>query len=110
MNAIYIYIVGEIYIGSQSEVWYNSVLKGDVFAVRIGSFTRIGEGCTIDTCNSLPTGVPSSVNIGQNVNIGHGSSINSSIIDDDVIIHPHSVVMPGCKLQRGIYIYIYIYM
>lgn len=58
-------IVGEVLIGSESQVWYGAVIRGDLNAVRIGNNTSVGDNVSITTAGSLPTGIPASVNIGN---------------------------------------------
>lgn len=60
-------IVGEVSIGHETTVWYGSVIRGDINAVRIGNNSSIGDNSVIVTAGSLPTGIPASVNIGCKV-------------------------------------------
>lgn len=62
-------VIGEVIIGNESCIWYGSVVRGDINAVRIGNNTSIGENSVVHTAGSLPTGIPASVNIGNFVTI-----------------------------------------
>lgn len=106
-------IVGEVRISNLSSVGYNSVIRGDINAVTIDDLTVIGDHTVIYTANSLPTGLPASVEIGpnniiqnrvtlysckteKNVFIGHGSVIlEGSLIEQGSVVLPNSVVPPG---------------
>mmetsp|Transcript_21165 Transcript_21165/g.2834 ORF Transcript_21165/g.2834 Transcript_21165/m.2834 type:complete len:84 (+) Transcript_21165:183-434(+) len=62
-------IIGEVLVGSETQIWYGAILRGDVNAIRIGNNTSVGDNTVISTAGSLPTGIPASVNIGNFVNI-----------------------------------------
>jgi carbonic anhydrase/acetyltransferase-like protein (isoleucine patch superfamily) len=76
-------------------------IKAEINPVRIGYFTSIGDGTSINSAHALPHGLASSVNIGKNVTIENGCSIHSCIIDDDCVIGANSIIMPGARLERG---------
>jgi len=62
-------IIGEVIVGSETNIWYGVVIRGDINAVRIGSNTSIEENTVITTAGTLPTGIPASVDIGSYVRI-----------------------------------------
>ena len=37
-------IIGEVVIGAGSSIWYNCVLRADVFSIRIGERTNVQDG------------------------------------------------------------------
>lgn len=86
-------LVGEVIVSKWATVWYNVTIRAEMNAVRIGHFTSIGDRTSINSTHALPHGLASSVNIGKNVTIEAGCSINSCIIDDDCVIGANSVVM-----------------
>ncbi len=49
----------------------------------------------------MPTGFPASVHIGTHVTIQAGCSIHSSVIEDDVFIGANTVIMEGCRIEKG---------
>jgi carbonic anhydrase/acetyltransferase-like protein (isoleucine patch superfamily) len=96
-----IIIVGEVIVSKWATVWYNVTIRAEINPVRVGHFTSIGDGTSINANCALPHGIAPSVNIGKNVTIEPNCSIYSSIIDDDVVIGSKSVIMPGARLERG---------
>ena len=94
-------MVGDVFISKWATVWYNATIRGEHNPVRIGQFSSIGDGTSINTSHSLPHGLASSVNIGKNVTIEARCSIHSCIIDDDVVIGENSVIMQGARIERG---------
>jgi carbonic anhydrase/acetyltransferase-like protein (isoleucine patch superfamily) len=73
------YLVGDIKIGRNSNVWPGAVLRADRFRIQIGSNCSIQDNCVIHA------GV-ADVIIGNNVIVGHGSVIHCSRIGNNVLI------------------------
>ncbi|HMK77419.1 MAG TPA: gamma carbonic anhydrase family protein [Thermodesulfobacteriota bacterium] len=73
------YLVGNIKIGRNSNVWPGAVLRADRFRIQIGSNCSIQDNCVIHA------GVADVV-IGNNVIVGHGSVIHCSRIGNNVLI------------------------
>eukprot|EP01017_Pseudomicrothorax_dubius_P037532 TRINITY_DN5513_c0_g1_i2.p1 TRINITY_DN5513_c0_g1~~TRINITY_DN5513_c0_g1_i2.p1 ORF type:complete len:219 (-),score=59.38 TRINITY_DN5513_c0_g1_i2:186-842(-) len=94
-------VIGEVFIGGNSTISYGAILRADQNPIRIGYNTTIGENAILYTTAQLPTGVPSSVNVGNNVTIEHGVTLYSCTIDDDVIVGFKSIILEGAKLERG---------
>ncbi|EAR90076.2 gamma-carbonic anhydrase (macronuclear) [Tetrahymena thermophila SB210] len=94
-------VIGEVTIGNETTVWYNSVIRGDVNAVQIGNNVSIGENVVIHTAGSLPTGQPASVDIGHYVIIGSKSTIYSCTIQDEVVIGQGCVILEGARIEKG---------
>ena len=94
-------LVGNVQVSQWATVWYNATLRAETNAIRVGHFSSIGEGTTLNSNVSLPINVPQSVNVGKNVTIGRNCSILSSVIDDDVVIGDNVTISEGCVLERG---------
>jgi len=94
-------VVGEVMVGAGSQIWYGAVVRGDLNAIRIGNYTTIGDNTVIHTASALPTGIPASVNIGNNVNIQNGCTLYSCTIDDEVQVGFKSIILEGAKIERG---------
>lgn len=97
-------LVGEVIVSKYATVWYNVVIRAEMNPVRIGHFSSVGDGTTINTACALPHGLAASVNIGKNVTIEPHCSIYSCIIDDDVLIGRGTVIMQGARIERGAHI------
>lgn len=50
-------IVGEVIVSKWATVWYNVTIKGEINPVRIGHFSSIGEGTSINSACALPHGI-----------------------------------------------------
>jgi carbonic anhydrase/acetyltransferase-like protein (isoleucine patch superfamily) len=75
------YIIGDVEIGKDSSIWFNTVVRGDVNYIRIGERTNIQDLTMVHvTYKKYPTF------IGSDVSIGHSAVIHGCVIKDFVII------------------------
>jgi carbonic anhydrase/acetyltransferase-like protein (isoleucine patch superfamily) len=101
-------IIGDVQIGAESSVWFNAVVRGDVFYIRIGERTNIQDGTVIHVSNGThATVLEDEVTVGHNVtlhgcHIEHGCLVGmGSIVMDDVRVGAQSIVAAGALLSPG---------
>src|ERR1051326_6303683 len=59
-------VIGDIHIGEQASVWFGTVVRGDMFYIRIGDRTNVQDNCVIHTrTGEKPTILEEEVTIGQ---------------------------------------------
>ena len=107
-------IMGDVEIGEDSSVWYNTVIRGDVNSIRIGSRTNIQDLTMIHVEKGThPTRLGDDVTVGHHVVI-HGCTIgnrvlvgigaivlNGVVIEDDVFIAAGTLLTPGTHVPSG---------
>ena len=81
-------IVGDVIMGDECSVWFNSVVRGDVNSIRIGNKVNIQDGAVIHCTFKRSKAI-----IGNNVSIGHNAIVHGCEIHDNVLIGMGSVVM-----------------
>ena len=76
-------LIGDIEIGADSSVWYNCVLRADVFSIRIGERTNIQDGSVLH-CDPPRPGDPdgSPLVIGNDVLVGHMALLHGCTVED----------------------------
>ena len=89
-------IVGEVKMGNDCSVWFNSVIRGDVNSIRIGDKVNVQDGAVIH-CTFEKT----KVNIGNHVSIGHNALVHGCEIRDNVLIGMGAIVMDHCVVQSN---------
>ncbi len=95
-------IIGDVKIGRDCSIWYNTVLRGDVNSIRIGNGVNIQDGSVLHTLYQKSTiEIDDHVSIGHNVTI-HGATVRSyaligmgSTLLDDAIIGEGAIVAAG---------------
>jgi carbonic anhydrase/acetyltransferase-like protein (isoleucine patch superfamily) len=101
-------IIGDVHIGEQSSVWFNAVVRGDVFYIRIGDRTNIQDGTVVHVTNGThATILEDEVTVGHNATL-HGCYIErgclvgmGSIVMDDVRVGAQSLIAAGSLLSPG---------
>ncbi len=89
-------VIGDVEIGSRTNVWFGCVIRGDVNTIRIGSRTNIQDGTVIHvTRKTGPT------KIGSNITIGHSVLIHACTLEDDSFIGMHSTIMDNATVKSG---------
>lgn len=86
-------IVGDVQIGAESSLWYNSVLRGDVFPVRIGKRTNLQDL----VIGHVTSGTHALV-VGDEVTVGHRVILHGCTVHDRCLIGMGAVVMDGAEV------------
>lgn len=81
-------IIGDVIIGDDCSIWFNTVLRGDVNSIRIGNKVNIQDGAVLHTLYQK-----SVVEIGNNVSVGHNVVIHGAKICDDVLLGMGSIIL-----------------
>jgi carbonic anhydrase/acetyltransferase-like protein (isoleucine patch superfamily) len=89
-------IVGEVSLGKECSVWFNTVIRGDVHYIKIGDKVNIQDGAVIHaTYQKSPT------TIGHNVSIGHNAIVHGCTIHNNVLIGMGSIIMDDCIIESN---------
>ena len=104
-------VVGDVIIGKESSVWFNTVIRGDVNSIIIGNRVNIQDGVVVHcTYQKTKTIIGDNVSIGHNAII-HGCEIRNNVligmgalIMDNVIIEENSIIAAGAVLTKGTYV------
>jgi len=68
-------------MGDDCSIWFNAVIRGDVNAIRIGNKVNIQDGAVLHTLYQKST-----IEIGDNVSVGHNVIIHGAKIENNVLI------------------------
>ncbi len=88
-------VIGDVEIGEDSSVWFNTIVRGDIASIRIGRATNVQDNSTVHVTSRDP------VVIGDEVTIGHGATIHGCTIEDLCLIGIGAVVLDGAVVGRG---------
>ncbi|MBO5780710.1 MAG: gamma carbonic anhydrase family protein [Muribaculaceae bacterium] len=89
-------IIGDVVIGDDCSVWFNTVLRGDVNSIRIGNCVNIQDGSVLHTLYQKST-----IEIGDHVSIGHNVTLHGCKIQDYALIGMGAVVMDDAVVGQG---------
>jgi carbonic anhydrase/acetyltransferase-like protein (isoleucine patch superfamily) len=89
-------IIGDVIMGNECSVWFNTVIRGDVNSIRIGNKVNIQDGAILH-CTYEKTKVV----IGDNVSIGHNALVHGCTIEENVLIGMGCIVMDNCYIEKN---------
>ncbi|AOH53729.1 gamma carbonic anhydrase family protein [Peribacillus muralis] len=102
-----VHLIGDISIGKESTVWFNSVLRGDEDSITIGEKCSIQDNSTIHLFEGCPVVIEDEVTVGHNV-ILHGCKIGKrsiigmgSTILDNVEVGEECIVGANTLIASG---------
>ena len=89
-------IIGDVVMGDDCSIWFNTVLRGDVNSIRIGNRVNIQDGAVVHTLYEK-----SVAEIGNDVSIGHNVTIHGAKIEDGALIGMNAVVLDHAVIGEG---------
>lgn len=89
-------IIGDVKIGSQSSIWFNCVLRGDVGKIRIGDRSNVQDGSVLH----LDSGGNDTI-IGNDVLIGHMAMVHGTTIEDEGFVGFSAMTMDGSLIEKN---------
>ena len=89
-------IIGDVEIGENSSVWMNAVIRGDVFAIRIGKNSNV-QDCSVLHGMRHKYGVT----MGDWVTVGHSVTLHGCTIGDRCLIGMGCVILNNAKIGEG---------
>ena len=87
-------IIGNVEIGDNSSIWYNTVIRGDVHYIKIGKNTNIQDCSMLHVTNGKYP-----LNIGNNTTIGHSVSLHGCTLQDLCLIGIGAIVLDGAIVE-----------
>ncbi len=86
-------IIGDVTIGDNASIWYNTVVRGDLNSITIGQYTNIQDNTTIHSLGVEPT------HIGDYVTVGHNVVLHSRHIGNNCVIGMGSILLGLCTME-----------
>jgi len=89
-------VIGDVTIGDESSIWFQTVARGDVEPITIGKKTNIQDMCVLHV-----TGGRWPLVIGDNVTVGHRVVLHGCTVENDVLVGIGSIVLDGAYVESG---------
>ena len=87
-------VIGDVRIGAEASVWWNSVIRGDNDAI------IIGDGCNIQDGSVLHTDAGIVLELAPRVSVGHRVVLHGCSIGEGSVIGMGSVIMNRARIGR----------
>ena len=88
-------VIGDVVIGSESSVWFNAVVRGDVHSIRIGHRTNVQDLCLLHVTHEK-----NPLTLGNDITVGHHAVLHGCTIKDRVLIGMGAVIMDGAVIEE----------
>ena len=86
-------VIGDVELGDDTSVWFQTVVRGDVHRIRVGRRSNLQDLVVVHvTYQTGPT------TIGDDVTVGHGAVIHAATIGDRCLIGMRAVVLDGARI------------
>ena len=89
-------VIGNVILGDEVNIWFGSVLRGDMHYIKIGNRSNIQDNAVVHV-----TAAASPTNIGSDVTIGHGAIIHGCTIKDNCMIGMGAIIMDDAVIGAG---------
>jgi carbonic anhydrase/acetyltransferase-like protein (isoleucine patch superfamily) len=89
-------IIGDVVLGEHASVWMNAVLRGDVYAIRVGAHSNIQDCSVLHGMKNIY-----GVTVGEYVTVGHSVTLHGCVIEDRCLIGMGSIILNGAKICAG---------
>lgn len=92
-------VIGDVVLGDDVSIWYNSVVRGDCNFIRIGARSNIQDNCAIHvTVRTHPTVLE------EEVTLGHGALVHGARIGKGALIGIRATVLDGAEVGESAFI------
>lgn len=100
-------VIGQVTVGAEASIWYNTLLRGDMDRIEVGSGTNIQDLTVVHVDRGIPAVIGERVTVGHRC-VVHGCSIEDecligmgSILLNRVHVGTHSIVAAGSVLREN---------
>lgn len=85
-------VCGDVHIGENCSVYFNSTLRSDRKEIIVGDNSNIQDNSMLHASPVYP------IHIGKNVSVGHSAILHGCTIHDNVIVGMGAIVMNGVEV------------
>jgi len=92
-------VIGDVVLGDDVSVWYNSVVRGDCHFIRIGDRSNIQDNCAVHvTQEKYPTILE------EEVTLGHGAIVHGAVVRRGALIGIRATVLDGAEVGESAFV------
>ncbi|WP_018921799.1 gamma carbonic anhydrase family protein [Salsuginibacillus kocurii] len=96
--ADYVTITGDVKVGEEANIWFNTVIRGDVAPTLIGQRVNIQDQCVLHQSPKYP------LILEDDVSIGHKVLLHSCTIRKNALIGMGAQVLDGVEIGEGAFV------
>jgi len=88
-------VLGRVTLGRDVNVWYGTVIRGDVAPITVGDATNVQDNSTLHCDTDAP------LVVGPNVTIGHAVVVHCAEVGEGSLIGIGARVLAGARVGKG---------
>ena len=85
-------VVGNVTLGPGANVWFNTVMRGDLATITVGARVNFQDGCIIHTDSDAP------MTVEDGVVVGHGAILHGKHVGRDTLVGMGAKLLTGCEV------------
>jgi carbonic anhydrase/acetyltransferase-like protein (isoleucine patch superfamily) len=85
-------VTGDVVLAAGVNVWFGSVLRGDLARITLGPRVNIQDGCIVHTDRNAPQVIE------EGVVVGHRAVLHGSRIGRETLIGIGAILLTGCEI------------
>jgi carbonic anhydrase/acetyltransferase-like protein (isoleucine patch superfamily) len=85
-------VTGDVVLASGVNIWFASVIRGDLARITLGARVNIQDGCILHTDYNAPQ------DIEEGVVVGHGAILHGRRIGRETLIGMGARLLSGCEI------------
>src|SRR5262245_24511563 len=85
-------VTGEVILAAGVNIWYGSVVRGDLSRITIGPRVNIQDGCIVHTDHGVP------LDLEEGVVVGHRAVVHGRTVGRDTLIGMGALLLSGCEV------------
>lgn len=90
-------VIGDVWLGAHSSVWFGCVLRGDTNRITVGARSNVQDGTIVH----VNAGAEWACVIGDDVTIGHAAIIHACRLHDRAFVGMGATVLDGAVIEQG---------
>jgi len=87
--------IGKVFIGSNSSIWHNAVIRGDIEPITIGNFSNVQDNCVLHSSQGFP------LELGDYVSVGHAAVLHGCKVEENCVIGMNATVLNGSHIKKN---------
>lgn len=88
-------VIGRVSLAEDANVWFGTVIRGDVEPITVGKRTNIQDNAVVHASTGFAT------SIGDDVTVGHSAIVHGCTIGNQVLIGMGAIVLDGAIIGEN---------
>lgn len=85
-------LIGRVELGEGANIWFQTVIRGDVNSISVGNNTNIQDMCMLHVTEA------SDLRIGNNTSVGHQVTLHGCKVGDGCLIGMGATLLDDCEI------------